>query len=57
MVTLSVRDMAHAVAFYEKGLGLPKIHSPPEVAFFNLKGTWLGLYGWDDLAADASQSA
>ncbi len=57
MITLGVRDMARAVAFYEQGLGLPKIDSPPEVAFFNLNGTWLGLYGWGDLAADASQSA
>jgi catechol 2,3-dioxygenase-like lactoylglutathione lyase family enzyme len=43
MITLGVRDMARAVAFYEKGLGLPKIDSPPEVAFSNLNGTWLGL--------------
>lgn len=57
MITLGVRNMARAVAFYEKGLGLPKIDSPPEVAFFNLNGTWLGLYDWDDLAEDASQGA
>jgi uncharacterized glyoxalase superfamily protein PhnB len=27
--------------------------SPPEVAFFTLNGTWLGLYGREELAADA----
>jgi uncharacterized glyoxalase superfamily protein PhnB len=26
--------------------------SPPEVAFFTLNGTWLGLFGWDSLAED-----
>ncbi len=45
--------MARAVAFYENGLGFPRMESPPEVAFFTLNGTWLGLYGRDDLAADA----
>ena len=27
--------------------------SPPSVAFFTLNGTWLGLYGREDLARDA----
>ena len=30
--------------------------SPPEVAFFTLNGTWLGLYGRDALADDATGS-
>lgn len=30
--------------------------SPPEVAFFTLNGTWLGLYGREALAADAKVS-
>ncbi len=54
MVTLGVRDLAKAVAFYQEGLGLPRMESPPEVAFFTLDGTWLGLYGREALAADAS---
>ena len=57
MITLGVRDLAASVAFYEKGLGLPRMESPPEVAFFTLNGTWLGLYGREALAEDATVSA
>ena len=57
MITLGVRDLARAVAFYEKGLGFPHLDSPPEVAFFTLNGTWLGLFGREALAADAGVSA
>ena len=56
MITLGVRDLEASVAFYEGGLGLPRMDSPPEVAFFTLDGTWLGLYGRDALAADAQVS-
>jgi len=57
MITLGVRDLAAAIDFYEKGLGLPRMESPPEVAFFTLNGTWLGLYGREALAEDAQVSA
>ena len=57
MITLGVRDLERSVSFYEKGLGLPRLESPPSVAFFNLNGTWLGLYGRDELAEDAGVSA
>lgn len=57
MITLGVRDLAMAVAFYEKGLGFPRMESPPEVAFFTLNGTWLGLYNRKALAEDATVSA
>ena len=57
MVTLGVRDLAASVAFYEKGLGFPRMDSPPDVAFFTLNGTWLGLYGREELAEDAKVSA
>lgn len=57
MITLGVRDLARAIDFYEKGLSLPRMESPPEVAFFTLNGTWLGLYGREALAADATVSA
>ncbi len=56
MITLGVRDLEKAVAFYEQGMGWPRMESPPSVAFFTLNGTWLGLYGWDDLAEDAHVS-
>ena len=57
MITLGVRDLAAAVEFYEKGLGFPRMDSPPEVAFFTLNGTWLGLYGREALATDATVPA
>lgn len=56
MITLGVRDLAASVKFYEQGLGFPRMDSPPEVAFFTLNGTWLGLYGRDALAEDAGIS-
>jgi catechol 2,3-dioxygenase-like lactoylglutathione lyase family enzyme len=54
MITLGVRDLAASMKFYEQGLGFPRMESPPEVAFFTLNGTWLGLYGRDALAEDAT---
>jgi hypothetical protein len=57
MITLGVRDLAASIAFYEKGLGFPRMESPPEVAFFTLNGTWLALYGREALADDADVSA
>lgn len=53
MITLGVSDLQRSIEFYEKGLGFPRMDSPPEVAFFTLNGTWLGLYGRDALAEDA----
>lgn len=53
MITLGVSDLQRSISFYEQGLGLPRMDSPPEVAFFTLNGTWLGLYGRDALAEDA----
>ena len=57
MITLGVNDLNAAIDFYEKGLGFPRMDSPPEVAFFTLNGTWLGLYGREALAEDAQVSA
>lgn len=53
MITLGVHDLPRAIRFYQEGLGFPRLESPPEVAFFNLNGTWLGLFGRDALAEDA----
>ncbi|MES1945654.1 Glyoxalase/bleomycin resistance protein/dioxygenase [Salinisphaera sp. PC39] len=56
LITLGVADLQRSIRFYEKGLGLPRMESPPEVAFFPLNGTWLGLYGRQALAEDAGVS-
>lgn len=53
MITLGVKDLQRSIEFYQKGLGFPKMDSPPEVAFFTLNGTWLGLFSSDSLAEDA----
>ena len=57
MITLGVDDMARAIDFYQNGLGFPRHGEGDEVAFFKLKGTWLGLYGREALAEDAQVEA
>ncbi|MCW9025045.1 MAG: VOC family protein [Gammaproteobacteria bacterium] len=57
MITLGVNDMGKSVKFYRDGLGFPQMESSPEVAFFMLNGSWLGLYGHNALAQDAEVSA
>lgn len=56
MITLGVSDLEASIKFYQNGLGFPKMESPPEVAFFTLNGSWLGLYGCESLAEDAGVS-
>ena len=56
MITLGVADLRKSANFYGKGLGFPRMDSPPEVAFFTLDGTWLGLYSREALAEDAAVS-
>ena len=56
-VTLGVSDLERATRFYEEVLHLPKLQSPPEITFFELGKTWLSLYPWDLLAADAGVPA
>jgi len=56
MITVGVRDLERSIRFYEQGLGFPRLESPPEVAFFRLNGSWLGLYDRESLADDAGVS-
>lgn len=54
LVTLGVADLARARAFYADGLGwTPTDVGSEEIVFFQLAGIAFGLYGRDDLAADA----
>ncbi|WP_193370035.1 VOC family protein [Pelagibius marinus] len=54
MVTLGVRDLKRARAFYEEGLGWTLGGGVEgSVAFYQLGGILLGLYGLEALAEDA----
>ncbi len=53
MITLGVENLETSIRFYEQGLGFPRHGDQPEVAFFSLNGTWLGLYNRKSLAEDA----
>ena len=57
MITLGVTNIEKSVIFYKEGLGFPQMDSPPEVAFFTLNGSWLGLYPYNALADDAMVSS
>lgn len=52
LITLAVADVAVSRAFYEKLGWKAKAASNPHVAFFDLNGVILSLYGQDALAAD-----
>lgn len=56
-VTLGVADLERATRFYEEVLGLPRLDSPPGVAFFEMGKTWLALYPRELLAEDAGVPA
>lgn len=53
LITLGVRDLARARAFYEQGLGWKPGNETEGVAFYDLGGFALSLYGRDELAQDA----
>lgn len=55
MITLGVKNLEAAIEFYQHGLGLPRQEPySDDIAFFDLEGTWLGLYPWEKLAEDAA---
>lgn len=56
-ITLGVADLARARRFYEEGLGWRRGNDHPEVAFYQLPGMILSLFGRDSLAADAKLPA
>jgi uncharacterized protein len=57
LVTLGVADLERATRFYEEGLGLPRLETPPSVTFFELGRTWLALWARESLAEDAGVSS
>ena len=53
IVTLGVDDVARSVRFYE-ALGWQRCASSmAEIAWFRTADSYLGIFGWPDLAADA----
>lgn len=53
IITLGTNNLELATQFYEKGLKFPKVTFEGDISFFELNGSWLALYPWDLLAADA----
>ena len=54
IVTLGVQDVDRSVAFYE-ALGWKRTTSSmKEIAWFRTADSYLGLFGWNDLADDAN---
>src|SRR5262245_50693919 len=58
LVTLGVKDLKKSIKFYEKGLGWKRsTQSQESVAFFQLNGIVLSLFGREALAEDAQVPA
>lgn len=53
-ITLGVRDLKTATAFYEEIFGIERIPGYEEISFFRLPGCWLSLYPISKLAEDIS---
>ena len=53
LITLGVNDLTQSIQFYQQ-LGLPRYDFDSDaVAFFELQGSWLGLYPKTNLGVDA----
>lgn len=54
VVTLGVKDFERSLGFYKDGLGWPTSATKEDkIAFFDLKGVIIALYGRESLAEDA----
>lgn len=57
-ITLGVEDLARAADFYENKLGWKRSEmSSEQIIFYQLNGTFLGLYSREELAKDATIDA
>ena len=53
IITIGVADVGRSVAFYER-LGWERCSSSmDEIAWFRTADSYLGIFGWNDLAEDA----
>ncbi|MDB6116569.1 MAG: putative lactoylglutathione lyase [Verrucomicrobiaceae bacterium] len=52
VVTLGVRDLARATAFYTAVFGVNPKPEVEGVSFFELRGTWISLFPIENLAKD-----
>lgn len=58
LVTLGVRDLQKSISFFEDGLGWKRSAGSQEgIAFFQLNGMILSLFGREELAKDANVPA
>lgn len=55
LITLGTADLARARAFYAS-LGWQETGANPNVAFYQMHGAALGLFGLDDLAKDQNRA-
>ena len=57
IITLGVEDLERSLIFYRDGLGFPTTRkSESGVIFFQMSGTCLALYPYEDLAKDVSDT-
>jgi catechol 2,3-dioxygenase-like lactoylglutathione lyase family enzyme len=57
IVTLGVADLGRSLSFYE-GLGWERRGDPSDgIVWLRTSGSWLGLFGYEALAADAALTA
>lgn len=57
IVTLGVSDLKRSISFYRDLGWEQRGDASMGIAWFRTSGTWIGLYGYDDLAADVGVPA